>query len=648
MKRMQQDTAWERLVRGWSWDAAATSVFAFGIVLFLGLEGGGFDPLVHDQVGIAVWWILLLAALVGAIPRLKPTNRGLVAIGFLFAFVVWTALSLRWTESTGLTSADLARVLLYLGVFTIALGLRASAEPRRLVGAVTGAIVVLAVIALLSRLHPAWFPSAEQTANLLPESRERLSYPLNYWNGLGALIAIGVPLVLTLAASARTAVVRGLAAAAFPALCLTIFFTLSRGSIAAAGVGTIVYLAFARDRLPKFVVLGVGIVGAAILVAFAAGHHSVREGLADATARHQGNELLLLAVIVCALVGLVVIALTAWLGSERRPVWTYLSRGTSQGLLAGTIVVLIVAFFAAGGPHRVSHAWNEFRHGEGAGFGTQRLNSLAGESRTLLWRSALAETGSKPLTGTGSGTFALWWTRDARGSESVQDAHSLYLQTLGELGIVGFIFLTGFILTVLIGGGVAAVRAGPDEDWLLAAALAGCLSFFISSAVDWTWQIPAIPISMLLLAAVLVGPGTEWRPLPWAGRIGVVVLGLLAILAIAVPLASTSLLRSSQSEVREGNLEGALEDARSAQNIQPGAGEPRLQEALVLELRNELDGAAEAAREATDKVPTDWRNWLVLSRIEAERGRADGSVAAYRKARSLDPLGPLFNKEEEG
>jgi hypothetical protein len=641
---MQQAMARERLVGQLSWDAVATWIFGFGVIVYLGLEGGGFDPLVHDQVGIAVWWIFLLAAAVGAIPRLKPSRRALVALGFLLAFVAWTALSLRWTESTGLTAADLARVLLYLGVFAIALGLRASAEPRRVLGAVASAIVLLTGLALLSRLHPAWFPHADQTANFLPESRERLSYPLNYWNGLGALIAIGIPLVLWFATSARSHLMRGLAAAGFPAMCLTIFFTLSRGSIVAATIGVAIYLAFVRDRLPKFVALGVGVVGAAILVAIAAAHHSVREGLVDSTARSQGNELLLITVIVCVVVGLAVVATTGWLESERRPRWTYFSRRAAQGVLAGAIVVLAVVFLAAGGPHRASDGWHEFRHGEGAGFGTQRLNSFSGESRYLLWRSALAENASKPLTGTGSGTFSLWWTRDARGSESVQDAHSLYLQTLGELGIVGFLLLAGFLLTALIGGGIASVRAGPDQASVLAAALGGTASFCVTAAVDWTWQIPVIPVSMLLLAAVLCGAGGAWHPLPWPPRLAAVVVGLVVIFAIALPLAATSLVRSSQDNARAGNLQAALTDAKSAQNVQPGAGEPRLQEALVLELMNNLDGAAEAAREATDKVPTDWRNWLVLSRIEAERGHAAGSVHAYRKARSLDPLSPLFER----
>ena len=63
--------------------------------------------------------------------------------------------------------------------------------------------------------------------------RERLSYPLNYWNALAALIAVGLPLMLQVATGARSIAVRALAAAAMPAMVLAAFFTLSRGGIAA-------------------------------------------------------------------------------------------------------------------------------------------------------------------------------------------------------------------------------------------------------------------------------------------------------------------------------------------------------------------------------------------------------------------------------
>ena len=635
------------------WDAVVTWVLCFGLVAYLGIEGGGYDPLVHDQIGIGVWWVLLVGIIVGALPRVGPSRLAMVALGMLVAFVLWTALSLIWTESAERTAAELARAFTYLGVFALVLCVRAPREPRRLIAAVAAAIVLVTLLALLSRLHPAWFPaSADQTANFLADSRERLSYPLNYWNALGALIAIGLPLVLQISASAKTWVVRALAAAALPAMLLTIFFTLSRASIGAAALALLVYIAVSDDRAPKLLTLLIAGIGGAVLIALAAGHEALRHGLTHAAAHDQGDELLLIGLLVCAAVALVHAGISKLLIDGRRPRWTVPSRGQSLAAVGALAVVLVIAAAAADAPGRASNAVDEFKGGGNAGTGTSRLNSFAGESRYALWRSAVDENATAPLIGTGAGTFEYWWVRDAAGTEAVHDAHSLYLQTLGELGIVGLLLLLGFLVVVLGGGTLAALRAGPERS-LLAAALAGCAAFFLAAAVDWNWQMPVLPVAALLLASTLVmatrtAPRAEvqLRRLPL--RIALAASALVAIVAIAIPLASTSLIRSSESAVRSGDLEAALADARSAENVQPGAATPRLQQALVLELQGSLPAAAAAAEAATERESTNWRTWLVLSRVEAERGRVDAAVAAFRKAKSLNPLSPLFDRESQG
>ena len=58
--------------RAWNWAAVGAWLLCFGLIVLLGLEGGGYDPLVHDQVGIAAWWALLLTIAVGALPRRRP------------------------------------------------------------------------------------------------------------------------------------------------------------------------------------------------------------------------------------------------------------------------------------------------------------------------------------------------------------------------------------------------------------------------------------------------------------------------------------------------------------------------------------------------------------------------------------------------
>ena len=638
--------------RNADWSAIAIWALCFGLVVYLGLKGGGYDALIHDKVGIAIWWALLALVAVGAAPRLCPTPLAWAALGTLVAFTVWTALSLGWTESTERTSADLARLAGYLGVFALALFAAGAGSLRRIVGAVGAGAAVVAAVGLLSRLHPAWFPDATQTAVLLSTGEERLSYPLNYWNGLAAMVAIGMPALLAVATTARPVALRALAAAALPMMGLTAFFTFSRAGIAAAVIALCVFIAFTSNRLPKLLTLAIAGLGTAILVLAATQRDALEHGLLNSdAARSQGNELLAIAIVVCIVAGLIQLALSQPALKRLRPSWTHVSRSQALVAIGVAAVALLVGAAALDAPGRASDAWSEFKQAEeGPGDGTDRLASAAGESRYEFWTVAAKQNASDPLIGTGSGTFEFWWTRNSDGSGTVRDTHSLYMQTLGELGIVGTLLLVAFLLVVLVGGGRNALLARSGERPMLAAALAGCVAFCFGAIFDWLWQIPALAIAALLLAVALVG----WRPGP-AGeapvgfglpqRLGVIVVSLAAIAAIAIPLASASLLRQSEAEARAGDLEAALSDAQSAQNVEPGAMSPRLQRAVILETLADLDAAALAAREATDREPTNWRTWLVLSRIEAQLGRAAPAVAHYRRARSLNPLSPLFEPE---
>ena len=627
------------------WGSVVTWLLWFAPIVYLGFEGGGYDPLVHDQVGIVVWWIVFAGVLAGAFPRIRSGRLAWLALGLLAAFVVWTGLSLGWTESTDRTAADLARVTVYLGVFALVFLTRDAGATRRIVSAVAAAIVLLSLLALFSRLHPAWFPSADQTATFLTDSRERLSYPVYYWNALAGLIAIGLPLLAQVATDARSILARAAAAAAFPAMMLTIFFTLSRGGIVAAAVALAIFLAFSSDRLPKLLMLVVAGAGGVLLIAIAAGQEALRHGLENGTAHAQGTTLLAVTAIVCLAVGLAQAGLSVAL-ERGRPGWLRISPQAARIALGVVIVALALVAVAVDAPGRAADGWSEFKRGEGPGRGTERLGSAAGENRYQYWSVSADENATRPLTGTGSGTFEFWWTRDGTESGTVHDAHSLYMQVFGELGIVGLGLVVAFFAVVLLGGGRAAIAAGSAERTALAAALAGCGAFCLTAAFDWLWQIPAIPVAMLTLAAALVGAGSAGGARPWKApvRIAVAVVALAAIVAIAIPLASTSAQRRSEAAVRAGDLPAALAAARSAQNALPGAAAPRLQEALVLEKMGALGAAAAAARAATSREATNWRNWLVLSRLEAERGDAGASIRAYRRARSLNPRSEIFNR----
>jgi len=515
-----------------------------------------------------------------------------------------------------------------------------------MVAAVGSAIAFVSIVALLSRLHPAWFPSAEQTARLLESSRSRLSYPLNYWNGLAALIAVGLPLMLHVAGSAKSVVLRSLAAAALPAMALTTFLTLSRGGTVAAVVGLAVYLALTTDRLPKLGTLLTAGAGGAILIGAVAQRHALQHGLLDTSARSQGDEMLVMAIAVCAGVALIQAGLSIVLAEERRPSWSVVPRKQARAIAIGAIAAALLAAAAFDAPGRLSSAWGEFKQPSGsAAESGARLATITGNGRYQYWESAAAENRSSALNGTGPGTFEYWWARNGTLNGFVQDAHSLYMQTLGEQGIVGLALLGASTLAILAGGLWRALGSSSRKRAQLAAALAGCVAFCSTAAVDWTWQLPAVAITPFLLGAVLVTAGDRSRPgssglgLPLRGAIAVV-----AVAAIAVPLASTGLVRQSQAAAREGDLAGALLDAHSARNAQPAAASPRLQEALVLEDLGSLAAAGKAARSASRREPTNWKTWFVLFRVESERGHVAPALRAFRRARSLNPRSSAFSQ----
>jgi hypothetical protein len=57
----------------------------------------------------------------------------------------------------------------------------------------------------------------------------------------------------------------------------------------------------------------------------------------------------------------------------------------------------------------------------------------------------------------------------------------------------------------------------------------------------------------------------------------------------------------------------------------------------VFERLGDLSSAAADARDAIDREPDDWRNHLLLARLEAERGGRRAALAQLAEARRLGP-----------
>jgi hypothetical protein len=236
----------------------------------------------------------------------------------------------------------------------------------------------------------------------------------------------------------------------------------------------------------------------------------------------------------------------------------------------------------------------------------------------------------------------------------VKDAHSLYLQTLGELGLVGLALL----LAAFVGGivsGVSRLRRSSGDDRVTSASVfAVFIAFSVAAGIDWVWELPAITVAGVVCLGLLVLPpsGSPLRSAVGTKRRGrrvrillpsvVLIVTVVALLSEGDQLIGRAKIKSSQAATSHRDLRAAFADAVDARDLQPWAATPYLQIALVAEQQQRLATASQAIADATARAPEDWRLWLVRSRIETKRGRIGPALQALRRAEALNPRSPLF------
>src|SRR5207244_4518099 len=117
-----------------------------------------------------------------------------------------------------------------------------------------------------------------------------------------------------------------------------------------------------------------------------------------------------------------------------------LHRHLPRSAVAVACVLVAVVLVAVAHPVRRFEAFRRLPPGL-----TQRHQDLVsahllsggGSGRWQFWAAALDEWRSRPLLGRGAGSYEAWWARHGSFSYFVRNAHSLYLEVLGELGLVG-------------------------------------------------------------------------------------------------------------------------------------------------------------------------------------------------------------------
>jgi O-antigen ligase/polysaccharide polymerase Wzy-like membrane protein len=457
--------------------------------------GGYFDE-PRAWAGLVAWLLVAAAAVLGrdAFPRGRAARLGL---GGLAGLAAWTLASIGWAPLGGSAYHAGQIVVLYLGVLLAAAMLLRERRWQRAVepALAAGALIVIGY-GISERLLPGLLHFSRSVT-----AQGRLEQPLTYWNAMGELAALGFVLCARVAGDVtRPARLRVSAAVVSAPLGMGLYLSVSRGALFAcfAGLIALIVLAPRRAQLQSLVVV---LAAGGLAAAASAPFHGVTR-LIGALSTRESQGAVVFALLVAIMAGA---GIAQWLLIKRAADVPLRLPRAAPWLAAGLICAGLGGAIVVGAKERSGTALSP---------GASRLTTLQ-SNRYAYWRVAWRAFDSEPIRGVGAGGWAVWWLRYRPFVESAQDAHSLPLQTLAELGVVGLA-----LLLVFVGGvALAAVRAVRGSPALAAGSVAALVVYLVHAPLDWDWQMPAVTLVALVLAGLTIAlaerdPGGE-RQAEW-------------------------------------------------------------------------------------------------------------------------------------
>jgi O-Antigen ligase len=601
-------------------------------VVAAALTTGLFYPKGYAVGSIVVWSAVLAGLVSRALPFARVAAPAAMAGLCLAGVVVLAGVSIAWASDQGRAFEEAVQASAYLGLFTLA---ACTASPRgrsAWLAGMTGGLAIVSALAVASRLQPGVLEN-KGLLELIPDSGSRLSYPIGYWNGLGALLVAAAILLVHSGARAPVRELRASAIAAVPIVALGLRYATSRGAVLALVLGLVVLVAASPNRARQLRAIVLGTMGGGAVVLATSGFHALTDGMTDATARSQGDW-----ATAILLAGVVLTGALAWF-MDGREMRLRVPRAIAIGL-AVVGVGAVAAGIAIADP---AERFRDFKQPPPATPEAPYVitdDDFSGSGRWQLWGEALDAFESAPIAGIGAGGFEDWWAQHAPIFLFARSAHSLPLQQMAELGLLGALLLLGFLAAVIAAARSQLIkRTGEAEALgaLLVAALA-------TAATDWSWEIPVVLAPALVAAGLLTAavPSPEHQRHSYVLGLGAVAIAWLAMVAAGLVLLTELKLDQSRSAAREGRLNDGIDRAQEARQIQPWSPEPYTQLALLEEARGNLDLALERLGQAEARDSEDWRLPLIESRLLFEAGDKVAGESAFDRARALNPRAPYL------
>jgi tetratricopeptide (TPR) repeat protein len=274
---------------------------------------------------------------------------------------------------------------------------------------------------------------------------------------------------------------------------------------------------------------------------------------------------------------------------------------------------------------------------------TQSRFTTGAGNRYDYWRIAWNQFRDAPLRGIGAGNYDRTYYLERRTTEDIRQPHSVELQLLAELGLVGGGALALFLGAVFVGFArrARAAREHLGERGLVVAAGGAFLVWFIHTSVDWLHLIPGVTGLALACAAVLVGP---WRTPDGATR-GVTGRAVVLVLAGLIVVGAIMLGRSALAEKYRSDAQDVVATAPSKALLEASDSLALDDEALPsyyvkAAAYARLDDYAQARGtllEAARREPHDFVTWGLLGDLAVRRGALGQARRAYGRASRLNP-----------
>ncbi|MEI6446954.1 MAG: O-antigen ligase family protein [Actinomycetes bacterium] len=581
-------------------------------------------------LGIAVWLMALIGVLIQ--PSLLPAGRpGRIAITGIAALTLLTALSMTWAGVLEPAAAAATLALVYLGFLLAAVPALRERAAARVVEPVLALTVLAATLYGLSeRVLPGTFSLASPRTAL-----GRFAEPLGYWNAMGLLCGMGLLLAARIAGDTeRPRASRAMFAAATPILAAGLWLAFSRGALAATVAGMVGLVALVATRSQaKSVALA--LLGAAAAIASAQSLPSVattQYALDDRASQGAIFGLMLLGAAIA-------VGTTQFLISGRagRPDAESIGRTGVRVAAFLTVVVAITPFASViAGQNQINREPTE------SGAVADRLASSE-SNRTRYWSTQLAEFRANPIIGSGAGSFETTWIRERGSLQPARNAHSLEIETAGDLGLLG---LTALLL--LLGGVTVCARSAWRRDRrLLAGPAAGLIAFASHSAIDWDWQVPGVTLSALLLAALVIAAAERDSSRPsLTQRAAVASLAVVAIAWLGWSLRGIELQQRGERIVAAAGLLGWNEERYSRAKVELESAAlynpwplPRtLLATAAFNSGHEAEAIAQA-QALVDANPGSWFAWGLLAEVvrNEDPALARSALATSQQLRPPEP-----------